>query len=193
MIASAVVVPKAAEDDVEYQGRPPKRRLSPSSMDGENSPKHSKHHDDEQIRKSPPSPSNNATETRKKTHVDERKRGRRLFGALVGTLSQSSSSTAHKRRADIEKKQQEKLKLQSEEHDEERKQRADALNARRRREHERFCKQSVGAARELHWHYRSRTHFILDGHTTLEYACCCALSENQGGTEACLTPFSITW
>ncbi|KAJ5714753.1 uncharacterized protein N7483_011934 [Penicillium malachiteum] len=48
---------------------------------------------------------------------DDRKRGQRLFGALLGTLSQSSSSAAQKRRADIEKKQQDKLKSQADEYD----------------------------------------------------------------------------
>ncbi|KAJ5568091.1 hypothetical protein N7450_010577 [Penicillium hetheringtonii] len=48
---------------------------------------------------------------------DERKRGRRLFGGLLGTLSQSSTSAAQKRRADIEKRQQDKLKNQAEEYD----------------------------------------------------------------------------
>ncbi|CAI7661791.1 unnamed protein product [Penicillium manginii] len=48
---------------------------------------------------------------------DERKRGQRLFGGLLGTLSQSSTSAAQKRRADIEKRQQDKLKNQADEFD----------------------------------------------------------------------------
>jgi len=75
--------------------------------------------------------------------MEERKRGQRLFGALLGTLSQSSSSTAQKRRSDIEKKQQAKLKLQAEEHDEAKKQKLDALMEARRREQRIFDKQSV--------------------------------------------------
>ena len=44
--------------------------------------------------------------------MEERKRSRRLFGALIGTLSQGSTKTsvAQRRRADIEQKQQTKLK-----------------------------------------------------------------------------------
>lgn len=76
--------------------------------------------------------------------MEERKRGQRLFGALLGTLSQSSSSTAQKRRTDIEKKQQAKLKLQAEEYDEKKKQRLEALMVVRRREQTKFDKQSVG-------------------------------------------------
>lgn len=76
--------------------------------------------------------------------MEERKRGQRLFGALLGTLSQSSSSTAQKRRTDIEKKQQAKLKLQADEYDEKKKQRLEALVAVRRREQKKFDEQSVG-------------------------------------------------
>ncbi|MCJ1413410.1 hypothetical protein MMC19_007515 [Ptychographa xylographoides] len=75
--------------------------------------------------------------------VEERKRGKRLFGALLGTLAQSSSSTAHKRRVDIERKQQAKLKLQDEEYDEKTKKRLDALLENRRREQRSYDKQSM--------------------------------------------------
>ena len=75
--------------------------------------------------------------------MEERKRGQRLFGALLGTLSQSSSSAAHKRRIDIEKKQQAKLKLQDEEYDDEKKQKLEALMEIRRWEQKKYKKQSV--------------------------------------------------
>ncbi|SLM37632.1 Pinin/SDK/MemA protein [Lasallia pustulata] len=80
---------------------------------------------------------------RKSEQVEERKRGQRLFGALLGTLSQSSSSTAQKRRADIEKKQQAKLKLQAREYDEKKKQQLEALNVVRRQEQKKYNKQSM--------------------------------------------------
>ncbi|KAJ5256944.1 hypothetical protein N7478_013048 [Penicillium angulare] len=54
---------------------------------------------------------------RKGGREEDRKRGQRLFGGLLGTLSQSSSSAAQKRRADIEKRQQDKLKSQANEYD----------------------------------------------------------------------------
>lgn len=75
--------------------------------------------------------------------MEERKRGQRLFGALLSTLSQSSSSTAQKRRTDIEKRQQAKLKLQADEYDEEKKLRLEALMEVRRREQKKYNKQSV--------------------------------------------------
>jgi len=81
--------------------------------------------------------------------LEERKRGQRLFGALLGTLSQSSSSTAQKRRTDIERKQQAKLKLQADEFDEKKKQRLDAVMDFRRREQKKYDKQSVCLRRAL--------------------------------------------
>ncbi|KAL8795311.1 MAG: hypothetical protein Q9195_002181 [Heterodermia aff. obscurata] len=74
--------------------------------------------------------------------MEDRKRGQRLFGALLGTLSQSSSSTAQKRRTDIERKQQAKLKLQADEFDEKKKQRLDAIMKVRRLEQKKYFKQS---------------------------------------------------
>ncbi|KAJ5560923.1 hypothetical protein N7535_009120 [Penicillium sp. DV-2018c] len=65
---------------------------------------------------------------------EDRKRGQRLFGGLLGTLSQSSSSAAQRRRADIEKKQQEKLKTQDVQYDELKKRRKQLRDEVRRRE-----------------------------------------------------------
>lgn len=76
--------------------------------------------------------------------AEERKRGRRLFGALLGTLSQSSSSsTAQKRRTDIEEKQQAKLKQQTEEVDEKKKEKLEKLMKARRKEQRVYDWQSV--------------------------------------------------
>lgn len=75
---------------------------------------------------------------------EERKRGKRLFGSILGTLSQGSSSTTQRRRADIEKKQQAKLKLQDEELDEQKKKRRDDLTAARKIEQKDFDEQTVG-------------------------------------------------
>lgn len=84
-----------------------------------------------------------ASDRRKSGQMEDRKRGQRLFGALLGTLSQSSSSTAQKRRTDIERKQQAKLKLQADEFDEKKKQRLDAIMKVRRLEQKKYLKQSV--------------------------------------------------
>lgn len=100
-------------------------------------------HDAEDRGSKSPFGHNQPSDRRKNGQLEERKRGQRLFGALLGTLSQSSSSTAQKRRLDIEKKQQAKLRLQAEEYDEKKKQRLDALMDVRRREQKKYDKQSV--------------------------------------------------
>lgn len=91
----------------------------------------------------PPTRVDRALERRKSGQLEERKRGQRLFGALLGTLSQSSSSTAQRRRTDIERKQQAKLKLQADEFDEKKRQRLDAIMAVRRQEQKKYNRQSV--------------------------------------------------
>ena len=78
--------------------------------------------------------------------VDERKRGKRLFGGLLGTLSQKSSSTAQKRRVDIERKQREKLRAQKEEDEEVKRSRQEEIDAARRTKQKIWDAESVGAA-----------------------------------------------
>ncbi|KKK13504.1 hypothetical protein P175DRAFT_0512392 [Aspergillus ochraceoroseus IBT 24754] len=72
---------------------------------------------------------------------EERKRGQRLFGSLLGTLSQSSNSAAQRRRADIERKQQDKLKLQDEEYGELKKKRREERIATRKKEQKLYEKE----------------------------------------------------
>lgn len=106
---------------------------------------------------------------------EERKRGQRLFGALLGTLSQSSNSSAQRRRADIEKRQQDKLKVRYEEFDEERRKRRDEVVAVRRKERWLYEREEVrisfGAGepcriadyvqmRTRHSNLRAVTHFL---------------------------------
>ncbi|KAL1961151.1 hypothetical protein VTO42DRAFT_3096 [Malbranchea cinnamomea] len=80
---------------------------------------------------------------RKSGAEEERKRGQRLFGALLGTLSQSSTTPAQKRRADIERKQQAKLREQDAEYNEERKRRYEELMVARRREQRIYDRQAM--------------------------------------------------
>lgn len=74
---------------------------------------------------------------------EERKRGQRLFGALLGTLSQSSTSASQRRRADIEQRQQDKLKLQDKEYDGLKQQRRDERVAIRKKEQRVYEEESV--------------------------------------------------
>lgn len=76
-------------------------------------------------------------------NTEERIRGKRLFGALLGALNQSSSSAAQRRRGDIEQKQQEKLKLQTAEYNEQQKKDLDALLEARRAEQDVYLRQAV--------------------------------------------------
>ena len=91
-----------------------------------------------------PSSTTTTTNTRRVGRRDEeRKRGQRLFGALLGTLSQGSNSAAQRRRADIEQRQQDKLKLQDEEYDELMKKRRDERVAIRKKEQRIYEEESV--------------------------------------------------
>ncbi|MCJ1385734.1 hypothetical protein MMC17_008857 [Xylographa soralifera] len=144
MVASAVIVP----DPVDQPVSPPltsKRRQSSVSDSGSKrlrlSHDESSNRDDAQT--SSRTASKQAPAKEANVQVEERKRGKRLFGALLGTLAQSSSSTAQRRRVDIEQKQQAKLKLQDEEYDEKKKLRLDALMEVRRREQKKYNKQSM--------------------------------------------------
>lgn len=138
-VASAVILPDAIDEAQPAQG---KRRQSTTSVGSAKRPRLSQHSPID-TGKGPIPTQQRVPERRRNGQLEERKRGQRLFGALIDTLSQSSSSTAQKRRTDIEKKQQAKLKLQAEEYDEKKKQRLDALMAIRRIEQRKFDNQSV--------------------------------------------------
>ncbi|KAL4883461.1 pinin/SDK/memA/ protein conserved region-domain-containing protein [Aspergillus karnatakaensis] len=106
---------------------PDSKRRRLSTQTNEQSPEQRK---DRQT--SPPKPG--PQESERKRRDEDRKRGQRLFGSLLGTLSQSSNSAAQRRRADIERKQQDKLKLQDEEYGELKKNRREERLAQRKRE-----------------------------------------------------------
>lgn len=147
-MASAVIVPDIAEQLVP----PPltsKRRQSLGSEGGSKRLRLSQEHSSkpEELMSLPLTTLTPSFAKEANVKVEERRRGKRLFGALLGTLAQSSSSTAQKRRVDIEKKQQAKLKLQDEEYDEKKKQRLDALIEVRRWEQKKYNKQSVSHSR----------------------------------------------
>ncbi|KAK3077530.1 hypothetical protein LTS18_009995 [Coniosporium uncinatum] len=94
---------------------------------------------------------------RKSSQLEERKRGKRLFGGLLNTLSQSSASPAQRRRQDIEKKQHAKLRQQEEEHSQRNQERLDKLLAIRRREQWKFEEQSM---RIRHDNMLNLAHFL---------------------------------
>ncbi|KLJ13767.1 hypothetical protein EMPG_11308 [Blastomyces silverae] len=94
---------------------------------------------------------------RKSGVAEERKRGQRLFGALLGTLSQSSSTAAQKRRADIEKKQQAKLRMQEEEYNELTRKKQEELLATRKKQQRTYDAQSM---RLRHSNQLAMAHFL---------------------------------
>lgn len=139
-VASAVIVPEMDHQPL-HSPSSGKRRGSSFSQDSSKRPKLSSESTHDRV--DPATATDRISDRRKSGQLEERKRGQRLFGALLGTLSQSSSSTAQKRRTDIEKKQQAKLKEQAEEYDEQKKQRLESIMAARRKEQKKYDKQSV--------------------------------------------------
>ncbi|RMD40720.1 hypothetical protein DV735_g4413, partial [Chaetothyriales sp. CBS 134920] len=94
------------------------------------------------------------------TGAEEKQRGQRLFGALLGTLSQTTGSkpaATQRRREDIEKRQIGRLKAQREEREEELRRRKEALAAKRKEEQKRWDHE----CRQLRWaNMRSMASFL---------------------------------
>ena len=90
-----------------------------------------------------PRPERTIPSRRGKVDADERKRGRRLFGGLLGALSQNPVSLNQKRRTDIDRKHAEKLKAQAEDEGELKRLRLEKLNAARRAEKKIWDRQAV--------------------------------------------------
>jgi pinin/SDK/memA/ protein conserved region len=80
---------------------------------------------------------------RKSSVVEERKRGQRLFGGLLSTLSQSTPNGQQKRRLEIEKRQQEKVKQQKAADEVRRAEKLANLKAIRKAEQIKFDEESV--------------------------------------------------
>lgn len=140
VVASAVVVPEEAQP-VSQASPPPqetngslKRRQSSVSSISSKRPRLSADGVGEAI--SPPrdAPPPNRKASLKMDSQEERNRGRRLFGNVLGALSQRSTTAAQRKRAEIEKKAQEKQRMRVEEDEAVRKERLEALNRKRRKE-----------------------------------------------------------
>lgn len=75
-----------------------------------------------------------APEPRRKTAaVNEKDRSRRLFGGLLGSLSQKDNSRTAKRRQEIETRKKAELQRQDDEHAEDKQRRLERLTEKRRR------------------------------------------------------------
>lgn len=89
--------------------------------------------------------------------AEERKRGQRLFGGLLSTLSQSTSNGQQKRRFEIEKRQQEKAKQQKVEDEGRKVERLARLREIRKVEQVKFDEQSM---RIRHSNMLAMAHFL---------------------------------
>ncbi|KAL9028019.1 MAG: hypothetical protein Q9196_003556 [Gyalolechia fulgens] len=156
-VASAVILPEADEQPIQAL-ESGKRKISSFSEEGSKRPRlDTESSPNRSETPHPTAASDRPADRRKSGQLEERKRGQRLFGALLGTLSQSSSSTAQKRRTDIERKQQAKLRVQAEEYDEQKKQRLESLMALRRKEQKKYDKQSMHIR---HSNMLAQAHFL---------------------------------
>jgi hypothetical protein len=134
-IASAVVLPEELLPPASPIGN---KRRQPSTS--EESAKRPRLDDDETKERR-----NSATESKPAAPVRrERGRERRLFGAVLGALSQAPSTTAaQKRRSEIEKRQLAKRQQESEESEQRKAERIARRKVQRWKEQRRFEEQSV--------------------------------------------------
>ncbi|TVY93289.1 hypothetical protein LAWI1_G000684 [Lachnellula willkommii] len=151
-IASAVVVPEPAPAKSPSVGA--KRRLSSEPESdakrskveeeiGEEDKPSSRRSSIKAERDSPEEKKNLGPDRRKSSVQEERKRGQRLFGGLLSTLSQSTPNGQQKRRQEIEKRQQEKAKQQKAEDEGRRTRKLADLKAVRKAEQIKFSEQSM--------------------------------------------------
>ncbi|KAF2180711.1 hypothetical protein K469DRAFT_714285 [Zopfia rhizophila CBS 207.26] len=163
-IASAVVLPEPLQSPPAAASPPnsQKRRQSSASEQDSKRPRLNNEADIGDRRGS--DAVNTASETgpeRRKSSATldpkERTRGKRLFGQVLGALSQGSTTTAQRRRVDIEKRHQAKLKQQEEEDGQRRKERLAQLKAQRKKDQRKFDEQSM---RIRHDNLLSMAHFL---------------------------------
>jgi len=116
---------------------------------------------------------------------EERKRGRRLFGGLLNTLSQSAPNAQQKKRLEIEKRQQEKARLQKAEDESRRAERLQKLKEVRMREQVKFDEQSVSVRTFM----PDEIELIIsvDANTTFQPARHGAIPVHKIRTETCMS------
>jgi hypothetical protein len=100
---------------------------------------------------------------RNTSNTEEKKRGQRLFGGLLSTLSQKSplatnKPALHKKRDEIEQRQRDRLKRDDEERSEERRLKREELDRVRRTEQKRWERESLGMK---HASMRARAGFLV--------------------------------
>lgn len=114
---------------------------------------------------------------------EEKKRGQRLFGGLLSTLSQTTSNSQQKKRQEIERRQQAKAQLQRAEDDKRRLEKLDRLIHARKIEQVKFdeqvvCCLSIG-------YFPGQLTLMADAYTPLQHAGASAQSSDQKRTQNC--------
>ncbi|KUJ19276.1 uncharacterized protein LY89DRAFT_683182 [Mollisia scopiformis] len=153
-IASAVIIPDLGAES--QPPAPPKRRQSSTSESISKRPRlsfdanvesptnlHQSPEPTDPSRRASESVQEPINERRKSSVQEEKKRGQRLFGGLLSTLSQSTPNGQHKRRLEIEKRQQERAKQQKAEDDVRRAEKLAKLKAIRKVEQVKFDEETM--------------------------------------------------
>ncbi|EHK97138.1 hypothetical protein M7I_7149 [Glarea lozoyensis 74030] len=155
-IASAVVLPDpvpaepalspTAKRRLSSEPIEPSKRVRTSSEEAKNeiaAPLETSPESATQNKPSTDKPVEPRTDRRKASVQEERKRGQRLFGGLLSTLSQTAPNTQTKRRLEIEKRQQEKAKQQKAEDEKRRARKREDLVVTRKSEQIKFQESAV--------------------------------------------------
>ena len=145
MIQSAVVVPEPEEQPQEPAPSLKRRQSSISSDASSKRPRLTSGNNNghgSPTARSPPS-QRKPSLANTNTGAQERQRTQRLFGNVFSNLNKTSAKPAHRKRDEIEKRQQERLKQQTVEAAEEKKKRQQELDVIRRKKQKLWNEQSV--------------------------------------------------
>lgn len=101
-------------------------------------------------RESADKPSEPSNARRKSSTVNEKDRSRRLFGGLLGSLSQKGDSRTAKRRQEIESRKKAELQQQDDQNLEDKQKRLEELAEKRRRVKKRMDEETVSGLGRLY-------------------------------------------
>ena len=171
MIQSAVVVPEPEEQHQEPTTSLKRRQSSISSDTSSKRPRLSPRNSNDhgsfpKPASSPPLRKPSLANT--STGVQERQRTQRLFGNVFSNLNKTSAKPAHRKRDEIEKRQQERLKLQTEEAAEEKRKRREEIDALRRKQQKAWDEQSVSLKRYWGDGNKANTAQMLQRHRNMK-------------------------
>ncbi|KAI0870264.1 pinin/SDK/memA/ protein conserved region-domain-containing protein [Hypoxylon argillaceum] len=158
--------PESAVDEIQEPtppNAPQKRKASPRGTTEDvapKSPKRTKVDNEKTDERHDPRPKSSreiSTDRREIARQEEKKRGRRLLGGLMNTLSQASAGSQHRKRQDIERRQQAKSTQQRAEDDRLRMQRLSKLESVRKVEQLKFDEQVM---KTKHTDMLAKAHYL---------------------------------